>query len=306
MASTRWYPHAMSVNETYFSGIRGYSHNGNTERSLEYHDGEVDPSYVATLDSKPDLSVRTVDIAGLLAAVQFDGLVLTELTAWWKKGADCGTRAGSAATVHAKSVATSGCAVMRALRASHNQVVEAEVQAFLKSSNGLTDPWTWSFGAALAGAIADVDHFTLGPVFVTPSGGSRTQITVSDWEVDPGITVDPESHDGVPFPTFIGISKRAPKASLTTPDLDHTATVNMNGVVGSIELFLRKLNEGGTGGRVANATEEHIKLTLADGLLITETASAETDSESSASMVFDGTRDGTDPILEIEFDVAIA
>lgn len=304
MASTKFYPHAASVNSTFYSGIMGYDLNGNVTRSVEAADGEVDPGFVATLDAKPDITYRTQGIGSLLAAVGFGGVALTELTLWWKKGKDCGTR--DSGSVHAKTVATAGCAVMRALKASHNQIVEAEIQAYLKSSDGMTDPLTWSFTQALGGAIADVDRYTLGPVFVTPDGGSRTQITVSEWEVDPGIEVEPESHDGVPYPTFIGIGSRMPKATLTTPDINHINTANMNGVIGSIELFLRKLSEGGAGGRVANATEEHIKLTLADGLLITERASAETKGGASGSIAFDATRNGTDAILAIEFDVAIA
>jgi hypothetical protein len=143
-------------------------------------------------------------------------------------------------------------------------------------------------------------------VFVTPDGGARTQISVSEWEVDPGIEVEPESHDGVPYPVFIGIGTRAPKATLTTPDINHLSLVNMNGRIGSIELFLRKLAEGGAGGRVANATEEHILITLADGLMITERASAESKGAASGNIVFDATRNGTDAIMAIEFDVAIA
>lgn len=306
MASVRWYPHALSVNTTYFSGIRGYTPNANVERSLEHHDGEADPSFVATTNHKPDLAVRTVDVGGLLAAVQFDGLVLTELTAWWKKGADCGTRVAAATAAHAKSVATSGCMVMQSLRATHNEVVEAEVMAYLKSSDGLADPWTWTFSSALSGSIADVDHYTMGPVYFTPDGGARGAITASSWELDPGIEVTPESFDGVPFPTFLGISKRSPKATISTPDIAHLAVANQNGVVGTLELFLRKLAEGGTSGRVANATEEHILITIADGLLVAESANAETDSESGAQLVFDATRNGTDPIVLIEFDQAIA
>lgn len=304
MASVRWYPHAISVNSTYFSGIKGYTVSGNVQRSLEAHDGEVDPSFVATLDHKPDITVRTVDIAGLLAAVGFGGAAITELTVWWKKGKDCGTR--DSGSNHAKCVATSGCAVIRPLKASQGQVVMGEVQIYLKSTDGLTDPLSWTFSSALSGSIADVAHYTLGPAFVTPDGGARTQITVSDLEVDPGIQVETDSYDGVTFPTYIGISKREPKASMTSPDVNHLATVNMNGKIGSIELFFRKLAEGGTAGRVANATEEHVKATLADGLMIVETVSAETDGQASVAIQFDGTRNGTDVILVLDFDAAIA
>lgn len=303
MASIRSYPHAVSVNSSYFSGITGYDLNGNTQWSVESHDGEVDPSFVAVLDHKPDFTLRSQGVGSILAAVGFGGIALTDLTVLWKRGKDCGTR--DSGSVHAKTVATSGCAVMRPLKATHNQIVEAEIQAYLKSSDGLTDPLTWSYTQALAGTISDVAHFTLGPVFVTPDGGSRTQITVSEWEVDPGIEVEPESHDGVPFPTYIGISQRMPKATLTTPDINHTQVVNMNGQIGSIELFLRKLAEGGTGSRVSNATEEHIKITLADGMLITDRVSAETKGQAAANIVFDATRNGTDAIMVIEFDAAI-
>lgn len=304
MAMVRIYPHCVSVNSSYYSGIDGYEVNGNVQRSAEIHDGKVDPSYVATLEHKPDFTVRTKGVATLLAAIGFGGIALTDLTVHWKRGVSGGTRASG--SVHAKTVATSGVAVMRPLRASHNQVVTAEFQAFLLSSTGLADPLTWTFSQALAGTIADVAHFTLGPVYVTPSGGSRTQIEVSEWELDPGIQIEPESSDGLPFPTYAGISERKPRAMFKTMDVNHLNTVNMNGRIGSVELFLRKLAEGGAGGRVANATEEHIKITIADGLILTDRAAAELSGQSAFDMAIDATRDGTNPIVDIDFDVAIA
>ena len=302
MASARFYPYAQTINGTTYSGIRGYSINPNTSKSVMGHDGSVDPTHACVLDQNAAISTRTVDIANVLAAVGLDGLAITELTTFFRNGEDCGLR--DTGDTHVKTVATSGCIVMRPLRASDNQVVEAEVEAFLKSSNGLTDPLTISFDQALTGAISEVAHYTLGPVFVTPDGGERTRITVSEWEYDPGINIDSDTNDGVPYPTYIGIDSREPKASLTTPDIRHVQTINLAGKTGSMELFLRKLSEDGL--RVSEATAEHIKITIPDAHMTTDAMNAEQEGRGSASTMADATYNGSNAISTLSFGVAIA
>ena len=302
--ASRWYPHAVSVNSVYFSGIKSYTMNANTQKGIIGHDGQVDPTFACVLEQKPDLTIRTTDLSGLIEAVGFAGVAITELTVWWQKGADSGTRASG--LVHLKAVATSGFAVMRPISAQHNQVVEAEVQIFLKSSTGLADVWTWTGSQALSGTIAAVDHFTLGPVYVTPTGGVRTPVPVTDWNFDPGINVEPTSTDGLTFPDYIKVDSREPKFDCTTPDVSLVTTLTMTGECGLVEFFLRKLDDCGVGGRIDNATAEHIKFSIADGLGTVDTLQADHGAEASAKYTFDATSNLSDAIVTIDFTAAIA
>lgn len=303
MANTKYYPHVVSLNSTVYSGVRRQDMAGNTERSAVHTDGQVDPTHAALMGSSPTLTHVTYNVGAILAAVGIDGAAITNLTAFWKKGADCGTRAG--ATSHVKSVATSGCSVMRALRAQQGQRSVAEIEHFLKSSDGLADPWTHTFDQSLAGSFAEVSQYTLGPVWITPSGGSRTPITVSGWEIDPGVQVDTVITDGVTFPTYVGIDKRMPTGSINSPDIAHLEDIPMSGIVGEVELFLRKLAEGTTSGRVPNATAEHIKVTISDALITLDSASADTDSDGEVQIVIDGTYDGSNAVFTFDFSAAI-
>lgn len=302
--ANRWYIHAVSVNGTYFSGITSYTMNGNVQKGIMGHDGQVDPTFAAVLEQKPDLVIRTCDLSGLIEAVGFNALPVTELIVWWQKGVSCGTRASG--SVHLKATAALGCAVMRTIAPQHNQVCEAEVQIFVRSSNGIADPWVWTESQALGGTIAPVDHFTLGPVYVTPDGGSRTNIPVNDWSLDPGINAEPVSNDGVSFADYVRIDKREPKFECTTPDVELVGDFPMNGVVAATEFFLRKISPGTAGGRVANATEEHIKFTIADGLGTMDTLQGDHGSEASAKFSLDATYNGTNAIVVIDFTAAIA
>ena len=304
MATTKYYAHAIDLNGTYYSGVERSSMNGNTERSVIHTDGQVDPTNAALLSAAPALTVTTYNVAGLLAAVDFDGVAISSLTAFWKKGADCGTRASGSS--HVKGVATSGCAVMRSLSASQGQRTTAEVEFFLNSSDGLTNPWTMSYSQALGGTLAEVTHYTMGPVFVTPSGGSRTQITASAWSLDPGIEVEQVATDGNTYPTYTGINKRAPTGSITTPDIAHVSTIPITGIVGSVEFFLRKISESTTSGRVSDAALEHIKITIADAKITAETSEANTDGSGTAEIAIDATYDMSNAIVAIAFDQAIA
>jgi len=53
--ANRWYPHAVSVNGTYFSGIQSYTMNGNVQKGIMAHDGQVDPSFACVLEQKPEI-----------------------------------------------------------------------------------------------------------------------------------------------------------------------------------------------------------------------------------------------------------
>lgn len=302
MAANRWYIHAVSVNETYFSGITSYTMNSNVQKGIITHDGQADPSFAAVMTQAPDIVIRTNDISGLVEAVGFGGLGVSEITVWWQKGVSCGTRASG--SVHLKAVATLGCAVMRTISASHGQVTEAEVQIYARSSDGLTDPWTWTASQALSGTITAVDHFTLGPVWATPDSGSRTSIPVNDWSFDPGINVTPVTNDGLVFADYIKIDTREPKFECTSPDVGLVTTFPMNGKSCSAEFFLRKLAPGGA--RVANATEEHVKFTIAEGLAHMDTLQGDSSSEASARFMLDATSNLTDAIVAIDFTAAIA
>jgi len=301
--ANRWYPHAVSVNGTYFSGIQSYTMNGNVQKGIMAHDGQVDPSFACVLEQKPDIVIRTVDLSGLIEAVGFNGVAVTELIVWWQKGVSCGTRASG--SVHLKATASLGCAVLRTIAPQHGQICEAEVQIFVRS-NGTDDPWTWTASQALGGTVAAVEHFTLGPVYVTPDGGTRTNVPVNDWSLDPGINAEPVSNDGKAYPDYVRIDKREPKFDCSTPDVGLVTTLTMNGITGSVEFFLRKLSPGTTGGRVADATEEHIKFTLADGLGTMDTLQGDSNSEASAKFMFDPVYNQTDAIVAIDFTAAIA
>lgn len=304
MAISKYYPHIISLNSTDYNGVQRYTMNGNTERSIIHTDGNVDPTHAALMSAEPALSVSSYNVAGLLAAVGFDGVAITNLTAFFKKGADCGTRAGTLA--HVKGVATAGCAIMRPLRAQQGQRTMAEVEFFLKSSDGLTDPWTMTYLQTLSGTAAEVSHFTMGPVWVTPSGGSRTAITAKSWEVDPGIEVTPDMADGHTYPTYVGIDKRTPTGRISTPDIAHVEDIPNSGVIGSVELFLRKLSEGNSSGRVPDITAEHVKITIADALITADTSDVDTDSDGGAEIMIDATYDGTNAVIVLAFNQAIA
>lgn len=300
----RYYIHAVSVNGTYFSGVTSYTMNSNMQKSIMGHDGQVDPTFAAKMDQKPDITIRTTDISGLIEAVGFAGLGVTELIIWFQKGVSCGTRASG--SVHLKAVASLGCAVMRTISAQHNQVVEGEVQIFVRSSDGLTDPWTWTADQALGGTVAAVEHFTLGPVYITADGGSRVNIPVNDWSFDPGINAEPVSNDGLAFADYVRINTREPKFECTTSDMELASSFGMNGKSCITEFFLRKLSAATTGGRVANATEEHVKFTIAEGLGHVDTMQGDHGSEASAKIMVDATSNLTDAIVAIDFTAAIA
>lgn len=302
MAADRYTIHAVTINGTTFSGIKSYTMNANMTSSFEVHDGQAYPTFGAVLDQAPDLVIRTVDIAGLVAAVGMTPLAITSITVFWQKRADCGTRASG--NVHLKATATTGCAVLRPISPQDNQIVEAEIHIYVTSSDGLTDPWTWTDNQALSGTIQPVAHYTLGPVTVTPSAESAVAVPCKSWTFDPGIQGETDTTDGLPFHNYYDVESISPTLEVMTPDASVVMALTMKPKVAAAVFYLRKMQESGIG-RVANATAEHIKFTIADCIVNTSAINGSVGQKADTTVTFGVTYDGSNSPVVINFASAI-
>lgn len=303
-AADRYTIHAVTINGTTFSGIRSYSVNANLEASFEPHDGLINPNFGAVLNQKPDVVIRTVDMAGLVAATGMAPLTITAITIFWQKRANCGTRASG--SVHLKCVASSACAVLRPISATNNQITEAEIQIHMLSSDGLTNPWTWTDAVALSGTVQTVAHYTLGPVSIDPDGVTAAfAVPVTSWTFDPGINGETDSTDGLPFVDYYDVETIAPTFECTTPDVSLVMNALQTAQVAAVTFYLRKMSETGIG-RVANATEEHISFTIADCVVHSPMLSGSAGQKAEQTIRLGATYDGSNAIAVIDFTAAIA
>lgn len=297
--------HAITMNEDTaaftLSGVTGLTVNHNINAMTMGHDGEVDPTFAAIMDSAPAAQIRCADVKTVIDEIPINGLALTLCNFFYQAWASKGARASGSA--HLKGAATSGIAVLRRISAQHNQLAEIEAEALLLSSDGLTQPITFTDSSALAGTVAEVAHYTLGPVMLTVSGGSATAINVQGWDLDTGINLSAISDNGLPFPTDYSIESRDPTITIRSHELSKLAATGMLGAQFAIDLYLRKVTKHGT--RVANATEEHIKCSIAEALLHTDNSEGSHPGAGSMSVMVKPIFDGTNDIIAFDTTSAL-
>lgn len=309
MSAIRSTIYAATINSTTFCGITGYNMSNELQLGAEGHDGLVEPRYGTNippiLEGKPMINIRSKDVYSILNACGISGLAISGVTLYWYATANKGTRASGSS--HGKLTNSNAYAVVGSLNAQHNQKVIAELGIHPLSSDGLTHPLTGSTGQALSGSLASFSEYTLGPFYYKPSGGSTINIPAQSWAYEPGVTVTSENDDGLPYPDQAYMDFRAPVFRVQSHDMQKLLTTGMlGGGGGTATFFLRKLSPTG-GTRVADATAEHIKFTVAACQYYCGDQSGETaPGKASGGITITPISDGTNPIVAINLASAIA
>jgi hypothetical protein len=258
MAGNRFGIYAAQLNGSTLVGIRRQSFSANNTIDQEGHDGRTTPIETTVLAHKPEGRLSTFDLDSIFTSFGAGYLGLTGLTLYYRKRANKAEYASGSS--HFKASATTGVAVLQPIRAQHEQVVEAEIMAYLCSSDGFTPPWTVSTSQAVAGTLAACNRYTLGPLVFTPSGGSATPIRVQSWEFDPGINVQADSDDGKAYCDSVSVTEGKPTVTAQTFDFDKISTVPLIGAAGSLDLYLWRLTNGGVRSAVGDSHHKRIRL----------------------------------------------
>lgn len=301
MAAKRFTLTQVTLNSTVISGVKNFSCPQGIAEGIEAHDGEVDPRFGVVLEAKPMFRVRTVDVAGAIAAIGIGSLKLTTGLFCFQQCDNKGTRMSGSNHVTA-TPASGGIAKLNRLSVQKNRVAEVEFEVWPVSSDGLTNPFTWSASGSLPGAVAGFSYFTNGPVDLTVDEGAVSLPNVG-WEFDAGITVESDADDGVVYPTFVSLMGGKPKFSLNVADLSGLVSVPAHGGAVAGDFYLRKLSA--SGGRVAGVTAEHGKISVASGLIGMDTADVTHDALASGGVSIWPVSNGTDPIVEFDWSSAI-
>lgn len=298
----RYTLHAITINSTVIGGISGYSLDQGIVDGVEGHDGQVDPTFgslsAQVLENKQTVKVRTRDVYSVLNSIPIGGLALTNMVLYWQQLAQQGTRAGSSS--HVKAVSSKGLAVNMGISPTHNRKVEAEFDIYLISSDGLAHPITWTTGESLSGTVSDFYEYTLGPV----KNGS-TVIGNTGWNFSPGYQMIHDATDGLPYPDFCSIAERMPGFTVDSPNMSAVASAAMaGGGTAAWTFFLRRLASGGT--RTANATANHIKMTVPSALYYNTSQNGSHPATANAGITVKPTYNGSSDIVSWDLASAIS
>lgn len=256
---------------------RNTRYNPAVEQIIGRFSGGIDPQALYISKSEPKCTFETDDLAtglGIGTDTFCSAGLHTEngtITIPFAKRAIGGTFSGAGANMRLN--ATYALTVPTSISAQQNQNATMSVETHFYLPTGLV-PVTDSTAQDL-GSQSFVGCHTLGPVYITPSGGSSTQVTqVTGVTITPGITVFTDFFDGSAYPKWVSVTMREPVIEITTKNFDHLAAYGpIGGGVDACNVYLQHRAVGGT--YVAAATTSHIALSSAVSLAVISDISAD-------------------------------
>lgn len=255
---------AQSAGAVYVDAVRSLSLENRLATLLESGDGEVYASFGSL--ARGDVSVRfqTLDLKAALDALGLEGQLVDAdgshpgVEVYLRRMTQGGTRDAAAAGTHWKGTIANGIAVPRRISCRSNENASLDVDVVARQTSSVA-PIVFDEAANLPTHNAGPDAvWTVGKVNL-----NGTQLEgVESVDVDFGIDLLIDRADSDIYPSFVSVASIRPRIMLTGAHLDVTTTLTEDGLyyASGVIVYLRKRALGGT--FTADATAEHIKLTL--------------------------------------------
>lgn len=297
MAHDVYYPYAADLNGSLIDNVLDQSIDPGVSLIRPIVDGEVDPRAAFVGIADPTININSHQIAVALGALAPDGMKLGAAaiaTLFCQKGLDGGTRAG--ALSHMKIECKAGIIIPMTASVGVDET-PGTLEFAIHAMDDLTnDPFIFTASQTLAGTPDPDERFWAGPVKLNNVAVNGVQ----------GITVDfawslrKRRASGAINPTHISIESRLSKISIVTDDAALIATYKVPvAITSSTLVYFRK---GDVGTRVINATAEHIKFTVAEGVIVSRGVSG---ANQAGAIDIIPQYDGTNELIAIDAASAI-
>ena len=262
----RFRPFPVKIGNTTIAGVQEQGIEDGFGDIRELSDGQVDPSAQATARHDPRAAFSTIAVATALGTVGFDG-VRGALEMYDIKMGDAAEF--NQTSVHVKHEFTHGLHIpvnLSAGEGERNAILSC--QSFGFNPDGAA-PHVVTEDVALPTAVAlNTEMYGLGPVrFGT--GVSAVNIEgITAVSIDFGIAVEPDHSDGSIVTKDQGITARMPVITISSRYANlQTLVKGADGkgalaLTDTLNIYLRKRTATGY---VANATAEHLKISIAAG-----------------------------------------
>jgi len=291
-------------NAVFIDQVSNFSIDPAIQEVLAAADGQVDPTFVAAIGQSPRITFTSSALATLLAemsnAFLTSGIKINSdvthdgLDCFFQQLAEGSTRASGAA--HFKMTINEGLLVPRQISVAQGGLATMGLEGIV-TYDGTNDPIVLADSQSLIGSPSVDELFTLGPISINGS-----QLTaVQSLTIDPGIVEVVAIGDGDKWATYAAIMSRAPMITIQTLDVTALSTFGITGTAQTATdtiLYLRKLAEGGT--HVADATAQHIKITIDEGMIRCGPALASHGATAGIQVNIRPTYDGTNGILVVD------
>jgi len=246
---------------------RSMSVQANVEVFKGFYSGGVTPQFVSVLQAEPRVQIQTGDLSTLLTKISLTaGYYMTgsSIVLPFQERAVGGTFASTSNTLSM----TRAFGHIASIEAQQGQAAVASLE-LIPLWDGSTLPIVISTGVTLD-AQAFNNEYSLGPAKI----GSAALPGLISVTVNPGFRVNLTKHQGNAYTreAFIQIVEPSITWTIEGTGMQSTLTNLFKAISSTAIQYLRKRTAGGT--YVADATSEHIALTLTGGMTVTDTTEA--------------------------------
>lgn len=280
------------------NGVQRCRHVPGLRTMLVRGDGQLSPTRAYIQGISPAIEVATLDVATALAlnTAQFATKGLA-LSAAFNGYLTQRTADGGLAATGDKLAMGNGLIVPTRLSVRNEEAAVLDIMVHGRSSDGTTNPLSVTADQSVPAGSAITACHTVGKLMVNGAQIAANLIQGFDWDF--GVTVRAIGGDGLLYPTRLHIVQVQPRLSWEVSDADALAAIGLAGTAqGATDslFYLRKFDPNG--GRVADGTAEHVKLSIDDGLWWVEEAAGDTEGDVSVRLVCEPVWDATaEPVV---------
>lgn len=287
--------HALKLGNNWIGGILQSQFTNAPAMMTDPTAGSPYPQITTISEIKTGFRFTSYNVAAALSALGFLGLPLavgTTAELYEIQYGDDGFIVSGAN--HRKVSFSAGRAFWRSISCQNRQDAQIEIEVMGLSSDGTTNPATFTESVAAPTAV-DLARHTIASV----SLGGISMGCVTDLRIESGMQITSETCNSNVFDTRMALASIVPKITVTTLNSSLVGSaagkINITGVAAThanTSIKLRK-RVAKTGTFVADATAEHIAIT-ADGMVVpTQPFSASNNQDGSTVFELTATFDGT-------------
>jgi hypothetical protein len=246
-------------------GAENVSIDPGIKSEMKFASGQTDPSFLATMAASPVITATILDCGTAITnGITFDpplaittgGAGLTSVDAVSVKATLAGTRASGAN--HFKSTMLNAMVEPKSIKATQGNAASMDI-AIHGYYDGTNNPLAWTDSVSLSSTPALAQLYTVGKVVV-----NGTEVAgVTGITFDFGWEVKKEAATGQVFDSFVYVSARNPKITITTKEFASISTFGLTGTAqgsSATAVYFQAMAQDGT--RIAAGTASHIKISM--------------------------------------------
>lgn len=268
----------VEVGGTTIESIVSSTTNGNVTMLKSHGSADVAPLFIGAGTENNEIRFSTNDLKSLLITedVGVLGKVLDSASnQYWKLVPEAGRNARTD-TTHTRCTINQGVVYWDTITLRNNDFATVDV-VMVASYDGTNRPIVATGSVALpTSELSPAVFYGVGPIQINGTLVEKIQeVTISS-----GMTAEPKFADNIPWPWRINLRMVEPTVTIVTETIAHLPSIGLsggalNGTTG-LALYGRKfVNNTASGAqRVADATEEHLKITIPSGTYRVDTTSA--------------------------------